>query len=62
MCDSDATMSARPRPVTSTFPPATFAENPQRSYSLSQGSSTDSLVSVLDHGSCASLVQDLPMA
>lgn len=60
--DSTDAMSARPRPVTATFPPPVFAERPERSYSLSPGSSTASLVSVLDHGSCDSLVEDLPIA
>jgi len=59
--DSADTMSARPRPVTATFPPPAFAEHPHHSYSLSPGSSTASLVSVLDHGSCASLEEDLPI-
>jgi len=60
--DSADAMSARPRPVTATFPPPVFAERTQRSHSLSPGSSTVSLVSVLDHGSCASLVEDSPAA
>jgi len=58
--DSAHAMSARPRPVTATFPPPAFAEHPRRSYSLSSGSSTASLVSVLDHDSCASLDEDSP--
>jgi len=58
--DSADAMSARPRPVTATFPPPAFAEHPQHSHSLSAGSSTASLVSVLDHGSCSSLEEDLP--
>lgn len=59
MFDSADAMSARPRPVTATFPPPVFAEHPQCSHSLSPGSSTASLVSVLDHISCASLVEDV---
>jgi len=59
--DSADAMSARPRPVTATFPPPVIAEHPQPAYSLSTGSSTASLVSILDHGSCASLEEDLPI-
>lgn len=48
-------MSARPRPVTATFPPpvetAPGYHPRSHSYSLSAGSSTASLVSVLDHDS-----------
>jgi len=59
--DSAGAMSARPRPVTATFPPSVYAEHPQCPYSLSLGSSTASLVSILDHCSCASLVEDSPI-
>jgi len=61
MCDRSDVMNARPRPVTATFPPPAFAEHPQRSYPLSIGSSTASLVSILDHDSYASLEEDLPI-
>jgi hypothetical protein len=48
-------MSARPRPVTATFPPPVVVDyRPQSAHngSLSDGSSTASLLSVLDHDSC----------
>lgn len=51
-------MSGRPRPVTATFQPAGMEPVTgvrSRSYSLSSGSSTASLVSVLDHDSYESL-------
>ncbi|KAK2150112.1 hypothetical protein LSH36_423g02122 [Paralvinella palmiformis] len=51
-------MSARPRPVTATFKPKSMAPPVgvrTRSYSLSSGSSTESLVSVLGHDSYESL-------
>ena len=54
----NSTMSARPRPVTATFKPKSMAPPVgvrTRSYSLSSGSSTESLVSVLGHDSYESL-------
>jgi hypothetical protein len=54
-------MSARPRPVTATFKPKSMAPPTgvrTRSYSLSSGTSTESLVSVLDHDSYESLGED----
>ena len=51
-------MSARPRPVTATFKPPEMAPPTgvrTRSYSLSSGSSTASLISILKHDSYESL-------
>ena len=51
-------MSARPRPVTATFRPPSMTPPTgirTRSYSLSSGSSTASLVSILNHESYESL-------
>ena len=45
-------MSARPRPVTATFMPDGEVESRQRGGSVTTGSSTASLLSVLDHDSC----------
>ena len=48
-------MSARPRPVTATFMPSYMdpvTSTPKhRHYSLSSGTSTESLISILDHDS-----------
>ena len=56
--EKDRKMSGRPRPVTATFKPKSL-DPPvgvrTRSYSLSSGSSTASLLSVLDHDSYDSM-------